>query len=190
MDASYVFAGDMRLNPATGARGCCTARGAINPETAVPGPLFESYHREALRRYGQSVILAWHKGTVVGFVNFHPINAAFDNLCPGRDPKVVEAEMQRFRWPDRPSSTLRILCVSTAPAFRRVGLGSGLVRVLIDWTSDWGFRRLHVGANENAWRKPCKPFWEKLGFEVVETIQFDTPRPDGETRLFVMDRDV
>jgi len=107
MDESYVFAGDTRLNPATGSKGCCTARGAIDPATAVPDRVFESYHREAMRRYGQSAVLAWHGGLVVGFVNFHPVNARFDNLCPGRDPAVVETEMARFRWPDEPSPTLR-----------------------------------------------------------------------------------
>ena len=69
-------------------------------------------------------------------------------------------------------------------------MGTRLAEALIRWAPDWGFTRLHVGANENAWWIPCKPFWDKVGFEVVETIEFDKPRPDGDTKVFVMERDV
>ena len=58
MDESYIFAGDMKPNPHTGGLGYCTADGIIDPNTATPNPVFEEYHREAMRRYGQSAILA------------------------------------------------------------------------------------------------------------------------------------
>ena len=67
MGESYIFAGDMKPNPHTGGLGCCTADGTIDPKTATPTPVFEEYHRQAMRRYGQSVILAWHDDKVVGF---------------------------------------------------------------------------------------------------------------------------
>ena len=46
----------------------------------------------------------------------------------------------------------------------------------------------YVGANENAWWTPCKLFWGKLGFKVVNVIEFEQPRADGETRVFIMER--
>ena len=190
MDESYIFAGDMKPNPHTGGIGCCTADCAIDPETATPNPIFEEYHREAMRRYGQSIILAWHDEKVVGFANFLPINAYFEGLCPHVDTPDLRKQLQEFQWSDKADDKLRILCVDVSPGFRRKGLGTTLVRTLIQWAPDWGFKRVHVGANEKAWWIPCRPFWEKLDFQVMETIEFDEPRPDGETRVFVMERDL
>lgn len=191
MDASYIFAGDMKPNPHTGKIGCCTADCTINPKTATTASLsFEEYHREAMCRYGQSVILAWHDEKVVGFVNFHPINAAFDGLCAQGDTPELRRKLREFKWPKEADEKLRILCVNVAPGFRRAGLGTKMVEVLIQWAPNWGFKRLHVGANEKAWWIPCKPFWEKLEFEVVETVEFDQPRSDGETRVFEMEKEL
>lgn len=190
MDDSYIYGGDMRPNPRTGRPGCCTADGVVSPAAATPNPVFEAYHREARRRYGQSVILAWHGDRVVGFINFHPLNAAFDVLCPHDDSPANGERLAAFGWPDEPSSTLRILCVSLAPGYRRLGLGTRLAKALICWAPDWGYRRLHVGANERAWWNPCRPFWEQLGFEVVKTIFLDEPNAVGDTRVFVMEREV
>lgn len=190
MDESYIFAGDMKPNYHTGGVGCCTADCAIDPKTAIPNLVFEEYHREAMWRYGQSALLAWHDEKIVGFVNFHPLNASFDILCPHEDTPENRKRFEEFKWPEEPSRALRIVCVDVAPGFRRNGLGTKLVEALIEWAPDWGFKRLHVGANENAWWMPCKPFWEKLEFEVVQVIEFEQPRPDGETRVFVMERDV
>lgn len=184
MDDSCIFAGDMRMNPHTERLGCCVCEGSIDPDTA------KTYHREAKRRHGQSEILAWHKGKVVGFINFHPVNAYFDILCPQVDTAENGGKFQDLRWPNRPSDKLRILCVCLAPGYRRMGLGTKLAEALIEWAPSWGFESLHVGANEKAWWQPCKPFWERLGFEVVEVIESDQPRPDGETRVFVMERDL
>ncbi len=85
MDESYIFAGDMKPNPHTGKLRCCTGDCAIDTRTATPNPVFEMYHREVMRRYGQSAILGWHDGKVVGFINFHPFTANFDILCPQDD---------------------------------------------------------------------------------------------------------
>jgi GNAT superfamily N-acetyltransferase len=188
MDESYIFAGDMRTNPHTGHLGCCTCDGPIDPNKAIPNQVFEAYHREAMRRYGQSAILAWHDDKVVGFINFHPLNASFDILCPQVDTPENKEKYQNIEWPDKASDTLRILCVDLAPSYRRMGLGTMLAETLIEWAPSWGFKKLHVGANENAWWIPCKPFWQRLGFVVVEVIEFDEPRPDGEIRVFVMER--
>jgi len=190
MEESYVFGGDMKMNAQTHTRGCCTADRPIDPKTAVPNHVFQAFHREAMRRYGQSMILAWHDESVVGFINFHPLNASFDVLCPHDDSPDNRKRFAEFEWPDGPSPTLRILCVDVSPGFRRAGLGTRLAQTLIEWAPAWGFSRLHVGANENSWWIPCKPFWDKLGFEVVETIEFDEPNPVGDTRAFVMERDV
>ena len=113
MDEDYVFAGDMRPNPYTGGIGRCTADGAIDPRTAVPNRVFEDYHREAMRRYGQSALLAWHEGGVVGFVNFHPLNAAFDRLCPHVDTPEQRERLARFAWP--------VVAGEYVEAFRRLG---------------------------------------------------------------------
>ncbi len=190
MEESYIFAGDMKTNPHTGGTGCCTADCVIDPKTATPNPVFEGYHAEVMHRYGQSAILAWYDDTVVGFINFHPVNAAFDDLCPQRNTPELREKLRKFQWPEKADEKLRILCVDVAPGYRRTGLGTKLAETLIQWSPDWGFKRLHVGANENAWWIPCKPFWEKLGFEVVEVIEFDRPRSDGDTKVFVMEREV
>lgn len=143
-----------------------------------------------MRRYGQSAILAWHEGKVVGFINFHPVNASINGLCPQTDTPDMDRQVRDFTWPEKADQKLRILCVDAAPGFQRIGIGTKLVESLIVWAPDWGFNRLHVGANEKAWWIPCRPFWERLGFEIVKTIEFPQPRPDGDERVFVMERNV
>ena len=190
MDESFVFGGDMKTNPHTNQPGCCTADCPIDPKTAKPNHVFQAFHREAMRRYGQSMILAWHEELVVGFINFHPLNASFDVLCPHDDSTDNRKRFDEFGWPEHASATLRIVCVDLSSGFRRTGLGTRLVEVLIQWAPAWGFSRLHVGANEKSWWIPCRPFWDRLGFEVVKTIEFDEPNPAGDTKVFVMERDV
>lgn len=190
MDDSYIFGGDMKENPHTGGVGCCTADCSIAPKTAIPNFVFESFHREAMRRYGQSIILAWNSDQVVGFVNFYPLNGSFDVFCPHDDPIEGHKRLEQFQWAEKPSPTLRIVCVDVAPGFRRMGLGTKLVEALIRWAPSWGFQKLHVRANEKNWWTPCKPFWDKLGFDVVETIEFDQPMADGEVRIYVMEREL
>ena len=162
----------------------------IDTTSAIPNEVFEAYHKEVMRRYGQSMILAWDGSRPVGFINFHPLNARFDILCTHVDTAENRKRFEDFQWPDTPCKTLRICCVDLACGYRRMGLGRKLAQTLIDWAPSWGYQRLHTGANETAWWIPCREFWEKLGFLVIEVIEFDEPREDGEVRTFVMERDL
>ncbi len=147
IEEPYVFGGDMKMNPYTHKPGCCTADCPIDPKKAVPNHVFQAFHREAMRRYGQSMILAWHDDSAIGFINFHPLNASFDVLCPHDDSLDNKKRFDEFEWPDEASRSLRILCVDLSPGFRRIGLGTRLAETLIRWAPAWGFSRLHVGAN-------------------------------------------
>lgn len=146
-------------------------------------PAFQSFHRELMERYGNSAIVAFSQGKIVGFVNFSPANVVTPfPLCP----EHVPAEPQ-IDWPSQPSKTLCIGCVNVDPALCGKGIGHALVEMLIDWATDHGYTSIIADANDQAWWKPCKPFWEKLGFHVKSVEKFDKPREDGDTCVYTME---
>lgn len=150
-------------------------------------PTFRRFHEELMKRYGNSAILAWCGPEVVGFVNFYPDN--FDSpaaLCPGVESKLNE-KFAETEWPTQPSDTLAISCVNISEGFRRKQVGSALVKHVIAWAKENGYRRITAGANDTQWWVPCKPFWEKLGFRVYRTEEFEKPREDGEKRVYSME---
>lgn len=150
-------------------------------------PAFRRFHKELMKRYGNSAILAWSGDEIVGFANFYP--AALQPpvaLCPDVDSEP-EGKFGETQWPDSPGDTLSISCVNISRAFQRKGIGTKLVRHVIDWARENGYRRILAGANDTQWWIPCRPFWEELGFRVKETEEFPEPREDGEVRVHTME---
>lgn len=150
-------------------------------------PAFQRFHRDLMERYGNSAILAWCESKVVGFVNFYPMNVVSPApLCPG-----VEAELEEKYdlavWPEVPSKTLGVGCVNVSEGFHRQGIGTSLVAMLIDWAKEHGYASIIADANDRAWWKPCRPFWEQLGFHVKEIETFDKPREDGDRCVCIME---
>lgn len=147
-------------------------------------PAFQQFHRELMERYGNSAIVALSQGKIVGFVNFAPANVVTTfPLCPEHVPANPQVD-----WPSEPSKTLGVGCVNVDQALSRKGVGSALVQVLIDWAHENGYTSIVADANENAWWKPCRPFWEKLGFHVKEVKRFVKPRGDGDTCVYIMEK--
>ncbi len=150
-------------------------------------PAFQRFHRDLMERYGNSAILAWCDNKAVGFVNFYPMNVVSPAaLCPGVEAEL-EAKYDLAVWPKTPSKELGVGCVNISEGFHRRGIGTALVRMLIDWAKEHGYTSIVADANEKSWWKPCKPFWEKLGFHVKKVTQFDKPRRDGDTCVYDME---
>ena len=59
--------------------------------------------------------------------------------------------------------------------------------MLMDWAAEHGYTAIVADANDRAWWKPCKPFWENLGFHVKTVERFDKPREDGESCVYTME---
>jgi GNAT superfamily N-acetyltransferase len=156
-------------------------------------PAFEQWHRELLRRYGNAAAVAICDDRVVGYANFYPgilqpiLAAAKACLCPAAVDSQLPSLLKRIEWPADPRDALSIGCVNLAPAFRRAGVGSALVRAAVEWARENGYHTVLAGANDTAWWIPCRPFWEQLGFRVKETIEFEKPREDGELREYTME---
>ena len=150
-------------------------------------PAFQRFHRELMERYGNSAILAWCENKLVGFVNFYPDNACPPApLCPGVESELEE-KYEQTAWPETPSTTLCIGCVNVAAGFHRAGVGTRLAKKAIAWAKENGYKSIVADANDTKWWKPCKPFWEKLGFRVKEIEEFDSVREDGERRVYIME---
>ncbi|MBM4046310.1 MAG: GNAT family N-acetyltransferase [Planctomycetes bacterium] len=159
--------------------GCIAHGPPIDPATDKPGSgcdslqrytrgsrerLIEMY-RQVLAEVGCCGFVAWVQGRVVGYNNFFPRDWA--------------RAIRFYGWggeEDTSPGTLVHNCISmkVAPAYRRKGIGSSLIRHSLRWGKEHGWRRFEVHlvtpdspehfAGE---QKSCVTFWRKLGFEVL-----------------------
>ena len=151
--------------------------------------------REVTLRYGACAIQAWDGDLIVGVVRFFPSGLL---LRLGQQSPDLQSS---WFWPaveaDDPANTLFVLCVETgaanfqpgilvAPpdeptagdplAYQRRGIGSLLVRALIDWAREHGWARLQVGAGQDLeivyglTGTGGRTFWEKLGFRTEREL--------------------
>lgn len=152
-------------------------------------PAFSQFHAELMRRYGNAAIVATCEDKIVGFANFYPavLNSRMKtSLCPAVDADLGKS-IEQIEWPVDPGDTLSISCVNLDGDLLRKGIGTRLVRKAVEWARTNGYRKVHAGANDTAWWIPCREFYEKLGFHVLETIEFEKPREDGEMRVYTME---
>jgi len=119
------------------------------------------FFRQVRDRYGNCVLMAWDEGMVVGFLMFLP--------------KPVARKLGIYTLPTRElaDETLVYTCMQLAPAYHGQGLGTRLVKALIAWAREHGWRRIEVknvssGVRDEAWRWGwALPKWQRLGFEAA-----------------------
>jgi hypothetical protein len=142
------------------------------------------------RTYGACAIVARDGDRIVGQLRFYPravldmIEKGSDNLCLQQDYPAGPAD--DFADSDFPplaqieDKTLVVHCLMTGSPqqkenpLQRKGLGSRMVRTLIQWARDSGWDRIEADSFEDipiiyeVTGSAGHTFWEKLGFSVVD----------------------
>ena len=142
----------------------------VEPEN-WPNPMYVTYYKKLTEAYGACAILAWQEKTVVGFLPFTPTE------CGPRLPACVHyvdeedmPEVEAFSpvpQKDMSAKVLKTHCLSVKQSMRRKGLGSQMVRYLVEWARANGWERIQGWAFEKSefgWL-PDIVFWEKCGFK-------------------------
>ena len=143
------------------------------------------FMREMIQRYGTCAILAWEDRTVVGFLRFYPLSIAQLIVRSGSAKEHPIAKDAMVFDPD--DAALWVHCVMTCKPYEtpeaakevgsRKGIGTQLVRALIPWAKDHGWKRILKGAHSDldcfygTYGGGGKAFWEKVGFKVVGTFR-------------------
>ena len=179
----------------------CLHNGPLTKDTVdLPPPNLEMPWDELRRRnlplvekltrvYGACAVVAYHEDEIVGMLRFYPkevyeiYGAGF--LCmqqafpygPAQDFAQVD-----FLPPEQLGDrTLLVHCLMTgSPSqvenpYQRKGIGSQMVRKLIEWAGENGWAAVEATAYEDlplvygVTGQAGKRFWEKLGFQNVET---------------------
>jgi GNAT superfamily N-acetyltransferase len=144
--------------------------------------------KKLTRIYGPCAVEARRGDDVVGHVRFYPKavlemdGAGF--LCLQMDsPEGPRDNFSEFDFPPREKlkdQTLKIHCLMTAPpsekdpAYRRQGIGTRMVRRLIGWATENGWKQIEADAFEDlpiiyqVTGAAGRMFWEKLGFNAAD----------------------
>ena len=157
------------LEPAslTAEHGCGSL--ADHCEKFAPGSreLLEGLYRDTIARFGCCGFVAWSEGTIVGYNNFFP--------------REVARDIRFYGWgtdEDSEPQTLVHNCVSVLrnAQYRRIGIGTALMKASIRWGQQDGWKRFevhgvgpdHPETFENM-QKSAISFWHKLGFSSYRT---------------------
>ncbi len=161
------------------------------PDSALPWARYRQRNLPLLlkltRVYGACAILARDSERVVGHLRFYP-KAVGDlpgagGLCLQQDspsgPADDLADTPFPALPDIADKTLAIHCLMTGSSqqpenpYQRKGIGTRLVRTLIQWATARGWERLEATAFEDLpiiyeiTGSAGPSFWAKLGFSLV-----------------------
>jgi GNAT superfamily N-acetyltransferase len=174
----------------------------------VHHPWPAEFSREMIGRYGTCAILAWEDDKVLGHLWFYPMTVARlliplfyqSDGCPILEPAdggVEEDEgmlwvqcvmsCRPFLGPEPDTETGRNW-PAMQEAGARKGVGLKLVRGLIEWAGEHGWKRIVKVAHADV---DCfygqlggggKSFWEKAGFKVADSFY---NRPPGSDSRFI-----
>jgi GNAT superfamily N-acetyltransferase len=156
-----------------------------------PNPLYVTYFNKLIEAYGTGAIFAWQKKTLVGFLPIWPVDCGLPRLpqCIHYSPSHPEArpnlnmikQSTPISFGDLKSKILKVQCVAVKLALQRKGIGSAMVRYLVDWAKAQGWEKIQGWAFENGgfnWL-PDIAFWEKCGFKRGISRVFDGSDPEG-----------
>lgn len=151
---------------------------------AVNVPLLQ----KVIRTYGTCAILAKDGNLVVGTLRFYPgilFAKEVHGLCLQQGPSYGPSESYvAGGFPpleDIEDKTLRVHCMMTGSPkqkcnpYQRKGIGTRMVRELIRWAKENGWKKIEANAYEDLeimyaiFGAAGRSFWEKLGFSVVKT---------------------
>ena len=141
-----------------------------------------------MRTYGACAILARHDDRIVGQLRFYP-KVIWDmkdagEMCLLQDypsgPIADFAETEFSPLEEIENKTLAIHCLMTGSSqqeknpFQRKGIGSRMVRFLVQWAKDKGWEHIEVDAFEDLplvyeiTGSAGISFWQKLGFHIFD----------------------
>ncbi len=142
-----------------------------------PNPIYATYYDKLTRAYGAAAILAWQGSAVVGFLPFRPRGCGIAlphciHYVPGKNGEPTDPDADAVeRTPlvaseDLDPKALVVQCVSVKPDLRRQGLGTEMVRYLVEWAAAQGWERIEgcafIGGD---WKwLPDVDFWVDAGF--------------------------
>jgi GNAT superfamily N-acetyltransferase len=190
----------------------CLHWGPLSCETIDQWPAndelpWERYRRRNLplltrltRTYGACAIVARVGDRAVGMLRFYP-RIVWDmtdagGLCLQQDAPSGPAD--DFAEKDFPpldrieDNTLMVHCLMTCCAlqkehpYQRKGLGSRMVKTLIEWAKAKGWERIEAASFEDLpiiyeiTGSAGHTFWEKLGFSLVDRYPHPDLQEDGE----------
>lgn len=162
------------------------------------GAVAQELMREMIQRYGTCALLAWDAATVVGHIQFYPMNIARlveEGHAGRRDPSPI-LDSRLACEPQEDAGTLWVHCVMTSAPYAtadeagklgaRKGLGLRLARALTVWAKEHSWTRIvKVAHCDLDWFYGIqggggRGFWEKAGFQVAssfyrEAWSFDEP---------------
>lgn len=146
------------------------------------------------RTYGACAVVAWAGERIVGHLRFYPkaicAMKAAGRLCLQQDYPFGPAD--DFGEADFPplsqieDKTLVVHCLMMGSSrqqenpYQRKGIGTRMVRALIEWARAGGWRRIEADAFEDLpliyaiTGSAGHTFWEKLGFRLIDRH----PHPD------------
>jgi hypothetical protein len=165
------------------------------PDSTMPWQALRARNVPLLKKltqvYGACAVVALDHEQVVGQLRFYPrevcalAGAGAEFMClQQRAPNGPPDDFVEAVFPplsQLKDKTLFVHCLMTiAPqspehTYRRKGIGSQMVRVLIDWASESGWQAIETVAYEDLdllygiTGVAGRTFWERLGFRVIET---------------------
>ena len=187
MDENYVVGEDPCDAGITYAIKCWPGK---NVPGEWPNPPIASYFRKIMKTYGTSAITAWQKNTLVGFLPFMPVNCGMPEMifcvvAPERMQTPLEriSSAEPIPFERLTPKVLKVQCASVSWSLYRKGIGSAMVRYLIQWAKEQGWERIEGWAFANSdvddaykWL-PSIQFWEKAGFQRGSARVFDPSNP-------------
>jgi len=155
-----------------------------------------------MQTYGTCAMLAWDADRVVGFVRFYPtVLLSFQEaggMCLQQShPAGPSDRLVHRRFPpldEIEDKQLTVHCAMTCRPYKdaaegkkvgaRQGIGQKLVKGLIEWARQHGWKRIVRRAHADLdcmygiYGGGGKAFWEKAGFKVVGTRYGESPNDD------------
>ena len=125
------------------------------------------FFQEVKNRYGNCVLFAWDDNEIVGFLIFLP--------------KAVARKIGLKTSPNDSllHQTLQYVCMQLVSTYRKKGVGTKMVKSLITWAKNNGWKRIEAhnmrrGDRDEDWRWGwALPKWKSMGFNTVEQYEID-----------------
>ena len=140
----------------------------------IPGDQFEDAMRSFRDTYGNAAVIAWDGDVALGHIIF----------VPKAEARIWQM-LYHERMPTSPDDDKTLVveavgfCSIGGQKYRGHGIGRAMADMMIDWASQNGWARMQIfglpsGLFPGHWMDSCmppKPFWEKLGFEVIHKVK-------------------